>query len=139
MNSRPQPLETTDPEQYLPMETKDAERYLPLAPRDLLILAVLGEGPLHGYGIIKAVEERSRSGVLLDPANLYRVLRRMRKVGWIREDVSAETRPQGGEGDPRRKTYRITAMGRSILSAEVARLERLLSITRPALADGDGG
>jgi DNA-binding PadR family transcriptional regulator len=115
----------------------DVERYLPLAPRDLLILSVLGEAPLHGYGIIKAVEERSRSGVLLDPANLYRVLRRMRKAGWIREDVSAETPEKGGEGDPRRKTYRITTIGRSILAAEVARLERLLSSTRPALADGD--
>ncbi len=126
MNRHPQPL-----------ETMDAERYLPLAPRDLLILSVLGEGPLHGYGIIKAVEERSRSGVLLDPANLYRVLRRMRRVGWIREDVSAEASRMQGDSDTRRKAYRITTMGRLLLSAEVARLERLLSLTRPALPDGD--
>ncbi|PYP62722.1 MAG: PadR family transcriptional regulator, partial [Gemmatimonadetes bacterium] len=41
-----------------------------LAPRDLLILAVLADGPSHGYGIIKAVEDRSEHDVLLDPANL---------------------------------------------------------------------
>ena len=28
---------------------------VPLAPRDLLILSVLSGGPLHGYGIVRAV------------------------------------------------------------------------------------
>ena len=106
----------------------DIHEHLPLAPRDLLILAVLAEGPLHGYGLIKAVEERSESGVLLDPANLYRVLRRMREMGWI---VEAE---EGGES--RRRVHRITALGRALVGAELARLERLLDQARPALADG---
>jgi DNA-binding PadR family transcriptional regulator len=102
---------------------------LPLAPRDLLILAVLAAGEQHGYGIIKAVEERSGTKVALDPANLYRVLRRMRRDGWIRE---VET----DGGDERRRTYGITRRGQSILSREVERLERLLRDVRPALADG---
>lgn len=104
--------------------------HLPLAPRDLLILSVLAEGPLHGYGIIKAVEDRSRSGVLLDPANLYRVLRRMRGLDWIRES--------SGDGS-RRRVHEVTPRGREILAAEVRRLERLLEQARPALARGDGG
>ena len=109
---------------------EDVAGFLPLAPRDLLILSVLAEGPLHGYGIIKAVETRSRSGVLLDPANLYRVLRRMRELGWIRE----------AEGDEsRRRVHDITSRGTEILSAELGRLERLLDQARPALARGDGG
>jgi len=118
----------------------DHEKHLPLAPRDLLILSVLSEGPLHGYGIIKAVEIRSQSGVLLDPANLYRVLRRMRRVGWIREasDVSAETSDTDRINDTRRRTYEITKNGRSLLAAELGRLERLLKHARPALANGDG-
>jgi DNA-binding PadR family transcriptional regulator len=99
---------------------------LPLAPRDLLILSVLALSPLHGYGIIKAVEERSESGVLLDPANLYRCLRRMREGGWIDEVA--------GGPDERRRTYRITTEGRTILRSEVSRLQRLLSQVRPALA-----
>ena len=105
----------------------DVQDHLPLAPRDLLILAVLAEGPSHGYGLIKAVEERSQSGVLLDPANLYRTLRRMRELGWI-----AET----GDDDSRRRVHRITERGRGLVAAEVARLERLLGQARPALADG---
>ena len=105
----------------------DVQRHLPLAPRDLLILSVLIEGPLHGYGLIKAVEERSESGVLLDPANLYRVLRRMRSLAWI-----GETAEEAG----RRRIYEITGVGREILGAELARLDRLLGQARPAFADG---
>ena len=106
----------------------DTQSSLPLAPRDLMVLAVLAEGPLHGYGLIKAVEERSYSGVLLDPANLYRVLRRMSKAGWIRQTE--------GSAEPRRRTYEVTAHGRAVLRAELARLERLLDQARPAVAGG---
>lgn len=108
----------------------DVQEHLPLAPRDLLILAALAEGPSHGYGLIKSVEERSESGVLLDPANLYRVLRRMRELGWIEE---------ADGDDDRRRVHRITERGKAIVSAELARLERLLSQARPALADGRSG
>ena len=100
-----------------------------LAPRDLLILAVLADGPQHGYGIIKAVEDRSSTGVLLDPANLYRSLRRMQADGWI-----DETRRSGD--DERRRTFRVTPQGRAILTNEVKRLENLLRGLRPSLAGG---
>ena len=120
----------------------DIEALLPLAPRDLLILSVLADGPLHGYGIIKAAQERSESGVSLDPANLYRVLRRMRRAGWIREETGDGTTregkasPNGNAREYRRRTYRITGVGGSLLAAELARLERLLAFTRPSLATG---
>jgi len=107
----------------------DISDYLPLAPRDLMVLAVIAEGPIHGYGLIKAVEARSNAGVLLDPANLYRVLRRMKDLRWIRKAEDG--------GDERRRTYAITPRGRSLLAAELARLEQLLAHARPAMADGD--
>ncbi len=93
-----------------------------------MILAVLAEAPLHGYGLIKAVEERSSSGVLLDPANLYRVLRRMSGLDWIRQKESA--------GESRRRTYEIAPDGRAVLRAELSRLARLLDQARPAVAGG---
>ena len=103
---------------------------LPLAPRDLLVLAVLGDGPLHGYGIVKAVEARSATGVFLDPANLYRALRRMRRDGWV-EEVA------GDGGDGRRRTFSLTPSGRAVLSAEVRRLEALLAHVRPGAVTGN--
>lgn len=103
--------------------------HTPLAPRDLLILSVLVDQPLHGYGIIKAVEDRSVHAVLLDPANLYRALRRMRRDGWIDEVVGPET-------DPRKRTFGLTPLGRRVLQSEVRRLESLLATVRPGSASG---
>ena len=105
--------------------------HTPLAPRDLLILAVLADAPQHGYGIIKAVEDRSVHGVLLDPANLYRALRRMRRDGWIDEVVGEET-------EPRKRTFGLTPQGRTVLKVEVRRLESLLATVRPRSASGGG-
>jgi len=110
----------------------DAPQPTALAPRDLLILSVLSTGPLHGYGIVRAVEDRSESGLPLDPANLHRVLRRMRRDGWIDETEEAE-----GEG--RRRTYALTRAGLAVLRAEVERLESLLREIRPALAANPRG
>lgn len=103
----------------------DIETHLPLSPRDLMILAVLAEAPLHGYGVIKAVEARSESGVFLDPANLYRSLRRMKRDGWLHEMPTE---------DDRRRTFSLTDVGRRVLDAEIRRLERLLTDAKPSLA-----
>src|SRR5688500_19171324 len=106
---------------------------VPLAPRDLLILSALLEGELHGYGLIKAVETRSDGEVELDPANLYRALRRMQRDGWIREVTNA------ADAEARRRRYEITSSGRTVLRREVARLDQLLRQVRPALAGGRRG
>jgi DNA-binding PadR family transcriptional regulator len=100
---------------------------VPLAPRDLLILSALAAGPLHGYGIVRVVEERSE--VLLDPANLYRSLRRMRRDGWVRE----YKKDQGDQGDERRRSFALTGAGEQVLRAEVERLGRLLRQVGAAL------
>jgi DNA-binding PadR family transcriptional regulator len=114
------------------MTTEDP---IPLAPRDLLILSVLSEGPLHGYGIVRAVELFSETGVLLDPANLYRALRRMTRDGWV-EKAEEEGEDENEGGGARRRSYALTRAGERVLRAEVARLERLLRHVRPVLAGG---
>ena len=105
----------------------------PLTPRDLLVLSALVHGPLHGYGIIKTVEEES--GPFLDPGNLYRVIRRMRRDGWVEEAPDAES-PQTDGGKPRRM-YRLTPRGHLVLRTEVERLEGLISRLKPAMPRGD--
>lgn len=104
--------------------------HLPLSPRDFLILLVLADAPLHGYGILKAVERRMGDEVPLDPANLYRSLKRLRRDGIVEE---AEP-PEAGDDVPleQRRYFTLTETGRAVVAAEAARLERLTRVAREA-------
>jgi DNA-binding PadR family transcriptional regulator len=105
--------------------SREFEKLLPLAPRDFLILFALSEGERHGYSIVKEAEDHSGS-VYLDPANLYRSLRRMRRLGLVRD---AGLVVDASEGAPRRY-FGLTAFGRRVLAAEAARLARLTDEAR---------
>jgi DNA-binding PadR family transcriptional regulator len=102
----------------------EIDRYLPLRPVELHVLLSLNEAERHGYGIMQDAEARSGSAVIPDVGTLYRALRRMVDEGLIepsdRRDVE----------DGRRSYYRITALGRSVASAEARRLESLLRTAR---------
>ncbi|NKB89175.1 MAG: PadR family transcriptional regulator [Acidobacteria bacterium] len=97
------------------------ETLLPLQPRDYLILFALAGGPLHGHGILKAVEEES-GGVTLDPANLYRSLKRLE-----RDTLIARS---GGQGGGRRQNFELTDVGGEALKAEAQRLVLLADAAR---------
>lgn len=102
----------------------DRER-LPLRPAVLHILLALSSGALHGLGIAEEIERTSEGVVELGPGTLYRSLAEMADAGWIR-GVEAPS----GDADPRRKYYAITAKGLELLSAETARLQRLVEHAR---------
>lgn len=106
---------------------------VPLAPRDLLLLAALAEGPSHGYGLIERVASLSDDSVQLDPANLYRALRRMERDAWI-DRLPASRDDQSTPGKPRRRVALSTA-GHRVLAAELQRLEDLVRRTQPFVCD----
>ena len=100
----------------------DLDKYLPLKPRDFLILFALVERDVHGYGILKEVEEETGGGVRLDPANLYRALKRMMKDGLVSE---SEKQPAPDLGDERRRYYGLTELGSRLVAADAERLRSL--------------
>jgi len=103
----------------------DEHEMLPLSPRDFLILLVLARGARHGYGIIKDAERHAGGDVSLDPANLYRALKRLDRDGLVTEtDLGDES-----AGAPRRH-YALTDRGRRVVTAEAARLARLTDRAR---------
>lgn len=104
-----------------------AEEKLPLNPKDFLILFVLGDGDLHGYGILKAAEEHSRGMVRLDPANLYRAIQRLTRDGLVAD--AGEGDPGDSEGAPRRY-HTLTELGHEVLRAESRRLAHLTDAAR---------
>lgn len=105
----------------------------PLKPDIFEILLALDEGPLHGYGIVKRVEENTEGRVELAPSLLYRRLRRLLEEGLVEE---GEERP-GDRGRPRQE-YRITSEGAALLRAEARRLVELADAGRVrSLAGGE--
>ena len=70
----------------------------PLSHRDFLILFALLDGERHGYVLMKDVEEQSEGVVRIDPANLYRSVRRMLDRGLIEE---SDRRPARSAADGR--------------------------------------
>jgi DNA-binding PadR family transcriptional regulator len=114
----------------------DPHAHLPLSPRDFLVLLVLADGPLHGYGILAAVEERVGDEVPLDPANLYRALKRMR-----RDEIVEEVEPPDPDAPlEQRRYFGLTALGRAVAAAEARRLAALTAVAAEArLLDADAG
>ncbi len=103
-------------------EARDIDNHLPLKPRDYLILFALVGGEVHGYGILKQVADESDGGVHMDPANLYRALKRLMRQGMVDE---SDQRPAPDLGDERRRYYALTHLGTQVLAAEAARLRVL--------------
>jgi DNA-binding PadR family transcriptional regulator len=89
------------------------------------ILLALSTGERHGLGIADEVELASGGTLQLGPGTLYRSLAEMAEAGLIRG-----VRAPAGGADPRRKFYRLTPAGRSALSAEARRLQRLVGAAR---------
>jgi PadR family transcriptional regulator PadR len=103
----------------------DVQAFLPIAPREYLVLFALAEGPAHGYAILKAIESGSGS-VPVDPANLYRSLRKLTRDRLVVEAAPVE---RDTAVVPRR-LYRLTPLGRRVLGAEAKRLTGLVDAAR---------
>lgn len=92
----------------------------PLTPVVFHVLLALAEEPLHGYGIMKRVEEES--GRSMGPGTVYGSLRRLVDAGWVeeREDPSADRR--------RNTLFELTEAGRGALAQEAGRITRLAAM-----------
>jgi len=98
----------------------DMSTPLPAAP--LHILLAVSESPIHGYGILQSVRERSGGAVRLGTGSLYRHLSRLIAAGLVAELQAAPS------GDSRRgSSYKLTARGRQAFSEERDRAAALLA------------
>lgn len=103
----------------------------PLTPAVFHILAALEAGPLHGYAIMKRVEQDS--GIEMGPGTIYGSIQRMEEAGLVTED----DRPLSG----RRRNYRITPAGLDALRREAIRITQLASnpVVRRMASGGEAG
>src|SRR2546421_9161865 len=83
----------------------DGERELLKGNTPTLVLAVLRDGPLHGYGIAREIERRSESALQCKEGTLYPALHALERDGLVRGEWRRE------EGGRERKVYSLTPPG----------------------------
>ena len=88
---------------------------------DLFILALVDEADHHGYEIGRQIELRTGGAVRFTMASLYATLYRLEERGLIRGRWVERA------GQRRRRYYRITENGKSILAAQRAEWGRFIA------------
>lgn len=92
----------------------------PLTPLSFQILVAVADTPRHGYGILKEIESSSGAPMTSSTGTLYLAIDRLERDGLL-EEVERAT----GE---RRRTYRLTSLGRQIAAEEARRLAALVGV-----------
>jgi DNA-binding PadR family transcriptional regulator len=103
------------------------QHHLPLTVPVFQILLSLSDRDLHGYAIIQDIRERTEAEVELTASTLYAAMKRLLDTRLVEE---LDTRPGPEDDDPRRRYYRITALGLDVARLETARLERAVKMAR---------
>ncbi len=74
-----------------------------------VLLDALAAGPMHGYEIIKSLEERSGGQYAPSPGTVYPTMQLLEDLGWVRAKQDAD-----------RKVFEITEPGRAELAEHAA-------------------
>ena len=114
-----------------------ATRFAPATPLSPAVFAILlslaegeqngasGPGPWggkHGYLIMKDARAPRGGGITLGPGTLYGSLERMMRDGLVEESSMSD--------DERRRYYRLTNLGQSVLAVELERLDAAVASAR---------
>lgn len=95
---------------------------------DLLVLRVLSEEPMHGWGIGERIAQISGAVFEVNQGSLYPALQRLRRQGWIR----AEWRRS--DANRRARYYSLTPAGARRLDVEVKAWRRASGAVERVLA-----
>src|SRR5258705_10554809 len=94
---------------------------------DLLVLKAVAGEPMHGFGISKWIEQRTKNELEIVDSALYKALHRL-------EDSGAISAAWGVSDNNRRaKYYSLTARGRQVLRAELATWKRYVAAVSGAI------
>jgi DNA-binding PadR family transcriptional regulator len=106
----------------------DMPRAGSLKPHWYYVLLALCDGDRHGLAIAREVETLSEGTVRLWPAMLYGSLEDLADRGWI--ELLDDVRRRPPDASDRKRFYRLTRAGRSVVAAETARLAALVHAAR---------
>lgn len=99
---------------------------------EVAVLAMLRPGPDYGYHLIGRLREAGGCEMCPRPGNLYPILHRLERRGWVTSRASAAPGTRR-----RRRLYRLTARGRGALDAAARRCRRMSACLAGLLAEGE--
>lgn len=99
----------------------------PLPSAAFQILLSLADDELHGYGIMRQVEEQTNGRIRLGPGTLYSSIQALVEERLIEE---VDRSPESAGSSERRRYYRLTSSGRKLARSEAERLADLLRLAR---------
>jgi transcriptional regulator len=85
---------------------------------DLLILKIVANGPVHGYGIAQRILVISKEILQVQQGSLYPALHRLERKGLLQSEWK-----ESGNG-PMAKFYLLTADGKKYLQEEMKQWQR---------------
>lgn len=88
---------------------------------DLLVLKAVSRAPVHGYGISRWIEQRTKDEIEILDSALYKALHRLEDSGAIAAEWGIS------DNNRRARYYSITARGRLALKAETATWRRYVA------------
>jgi transcriptional regulator len=100
---------------------------------DMLVLRTLSLGPLHGYGIAKAIQTGSNGQLDIEFGSLYPALKRLEVKGWLSSSWEIS------ESNRRAKYYRLTAAGRRQVHAEHSKWTEFVKAVAAVMEPLPGG
>jgi transcriptional regulator len=100
---------------------------------DMLALKTLLLGPLHGYGIAKAIHTISNEALEIEFGSLYPALKRLEAKGWI------ASKWETSDHNRRAKFYRLTRTGRMQLTREHSRWVEFVEAISRVMGPAPGG
>jgi PadR family transcriptional regulator PadR len=85
----------------------------------LILKTLMRGGEMHGYEIANSIQQISKDILQVEEGSLYPALQRMLLKGWVTAEWGVTA------GNRRARYYRLTALGRKQLQAELAQFQRV--------------
>lgn len=87
---------------------------------DLILLKTLSWGPMHGFGVLRWIEQTTGQRLQIEEGALYPAPHRLEQKKWLSAEWGLS------ENNRKAKYYKLTALGRRQLVQEVSRWTRFV-------------
>ena len=96
----------------------------------LVMKALVGSGPMHGFDILRWLQSATDEALVVEEGSLYPALHRMERRGWLEPEWGISDRGR------RAKFYRLTKAGRTELTRQEESWHRYVSLVGKVIAAG---